>query len=310
MRALWLPACIVTLTVLASLVGAQASDVGDVAAVQNPLEEQQSASGQPPLLPPSSGSGATNPPPEGEALPRDGVDLGTTLAPDVGSAFYLVIGVGLGLLGLAAASLLGTRFVTNENVLENDARRAIFEYIKTNPGCHLRETANALQLSTTNVLWHLRKLEESNLVAGKKLEGYKVFYPVEGGVEAKRMGLALAVLRNPNARQVLGNIARNPGIHQREIARLLDVNHGTVRWHLKKLGIVQLVLEVKKGAVSQYYISALGLQALEKVEVRPVVEELTPPPLAPLAGTAGTATPAAQATTVVEAHGGPERAEA
>lgn len=199
------------------------------------------------------------------------------LTPEVG--FGVAVGVGVSLLGLAAASLLGTRFVNSENVLENDARRSIFEYIKTNPGCHLRETAGALQLSTTNVLWHLRKLEESNLVSSKKLEGYKVFYPVEGGVEAKRMGLALAVLRNPNARQILGIIARTPGVHQREIARLLMVNHGTVRWHLKKLGIVQLVLEVKKGAVSMYYVSALGLQALERVEARPA-QTAQPPPLA------------------------------
>jgi predicted transcriptional regulator len=200
----------------------------------------------------------------------------------------IAVGVGVSLVGLGLASLLGTRFVNAGNVLENDARRAIFEYIKTNPGCHLRETAGALQLSTTNVLWHLRKLEEANLVNGKKLEGYKVFYPVEGGVEAKRMGLALAVLRNPNARQVLGIIARNPGIHQREIARIIGVNHGTVRWHLKKLGVVQLVLEVKKGSVAMYYVSALGLQALERVEQARPAEPPQPPPLAEVAEVAPT----------------------
>jgi hypothetical protein len=109
------------------------------------------------------------------------------------------------------------------------------------------------------------------------------------------MGLALAVLRNPNARQVLGVIARNPGVHQREIARVLAVNHGTVRWHLKKLGIVQLVMEVKKGAVSMYYISALGLQALERAGQLPLTDvhppmaggepaEAAPAPAAALAG--------------------------
>ena len=211
-----------------------------------------------------------------------GLDLGPlTFTPDMGLG--VAVGVGASLLGLAAASLLGTRFVNSENVLENDARRSIFEYIKTNPGCHLRETAGALQLSTTNVLWHLRKLEESNLVGSKKLEGYKVFYTVEGGVEAKRMGLALAVLRNPNARHILGIIARTPGVHQREIARLLTVNHGTVRWHLKKLGIVSLVLEVKKGAVSMYYVSALGLHALERVETRPAQVAQPPAMAEPLA---------------------------
>ncbi|HEV8360348.1 MAG TPA: winged helix-turn-helix transcriptional regulator [Candidatus Thermoplasmatota archaeon] len=251
--------------------------------VQNPLPGSGEAPGD-------SGSSQASPPSpiQSPVTPPQGLELGPLeITPDLGLG--VAIGVGVSIASLAALALagrLGTRFVNSENVLENDARRAIFEYIKTNPGCHLRETASSLGLSTTNVLWHLRKLEESNLVSSKKLEGYKVFYPVEGGVEAKRMGLALAVLRNPNATQILGIIARTPGVHQREIARMLGVNHGTVRWHLKKLGIVQLVLEVKKGAVSMYYVSALGLQALERAESRHALPAQTaqPPPMAePLA---------------------------
>jgi predicted transcriptional regulator len=278
MRALWLPGVLLACTLLAAVASAQVAQpqVQAPGSVSSGSTSPQGGVPQPTI----TTNDPTNAAPTGGQgnLPASPpVDVGKALQPDLGSGIYFTIGVGVSLLGLAAASLLGTKFVTNENVLENDARRAIFEYIKTNPGCHLRETAGALQLSTTNVLWHLRKLEEANLVNGKKLEGYKVFYPVEGGVEAKRMGLALAVLRNPNARQVLGTIARNPGIHQREIARLLTVNHGTVRWHLKKLGIVQLVLEVKKGAISMYYVSALGLHALERVEATPAMVAQPPP---------------------------------
>ncbi|MCA1814193.1 MAG: winged helix-turn-helix transcriptional regulator [Halobacteriales archaeon] len=283
------------LALVAVSVAASAADLQGVAepSASAPEFPGSSASSPPPSAPPSaapppavlpSGSGAPSnpgvPPPANSPIAPPSLGGGAlSFGSDV---MWISVSIGVGLAGFAAWSLLGTRFVNSENVLENDARRAIFEYIKTNPGCHLRETAGALQLSTTNVLWHLRKLEESNLVNGKKLEGYKVFYPVEGGIEAKRMGLALAVLRNPNATQVLGIIARNPGVHQREIARMLDVNHGTVRWHLKKLSLVQLVLEVKRGSVSQYFVSALGLQALERVEVRAAqVAQVAQPPAVP-----------------------------
>ena len=109
-------------------------------------------------------------------------------------AGMVLLGGGMAAAAYLAVSVLGTKFVTAQNVLENDARRELYEYIKTNPGTHLRATAAALGLSTTNALWHLRKLEQSNLVNSKRLEGYKVFYPVEGGLEAKRMGLAMACL--------------------------------------------------------------------------------------------------------------------
>ncbi|HVL87201.1 MAG TPA: winged helix-turn-helix transcriptional regulator [Candidatus Thermoplasmatota archaeon] len=192
-------------------------------------------------------------------------------------AGMVLLGGGMAAAAYLAVSVLGTKFVTAQNVLENDARRELYEYIKTNPGTHLRATAAALGLSTTNALWHLRKLEQSNLVNSKRLEGYKVFYPVEGGLEAKRMGLAMAVLRNENARQILELISQEPAAHQREMARRLSLNHGTIRWHLKKLSAVGLVLELRKDHVSQYFISELGNLALARVKGVPV-ESLPPVP--------------------------------
>ena len=176
----------------------------------------------------------------------------------------MAVGLGVAVLGLAAALFFlgGAKFVNSGNVLENDARRQIFEYIQQHPGVHLRAAASALDLSTTNVLWHLRKLEDANLVTSKKFEGYKVFYPVEGGVETKRKAIALSVLKNDNATQILFYVSSNPSAHQREIARALGVNHGTVRWHLRKLEEAELVSPVKKEHTTHYYVSPLGHEAL------------------------------------------------
>ncbi len=190
-----------------------------------------------------------------------------------GTSFSTGILVGIGataLLGVLAGILFtgGTKFVNAENVLENDARRNIFEHILENPGCHLRATATALSLSTTNVLWHMRKLEQANLVNSKKFEGYKVFYPVAGGVDSRKKALANAVLRNDNAKQILDYISSNPSAHQREIARAIGVNHGTIRWHLRKLNDAGLVLQVKREHTSQYYVSELGVEFLSPEAAR------------------------------------------
>ena len=182
------------------------------------------------------------------------LDLGTGIA----------IGLGVALIGAALAFFFfgGAKFVNAENVLENGARRQIFEYIQGHPGVHLRAAATALDLSTTNVLWHLRKLEDANLITSKKFEGYKVFYPVEGGVETKRKAIAMSVLKNDNAIQILHYVSANPSAHQREIARALGVNHGTVRWHLRKLEEAELIAPLKKEHTTHYYLSELGHEAL------------------------------------------------
>ena len=173
---------------------------------------------------------------------------------------------------------LGAKFVNSGNVLENEARRHIFEYIQAHPGVHLRAAAQALELSTTNVLWHLRKLEDANLVTSKKFEGYKVFYPVEGGVETKRRAIAMAVLKNDNAVGILQYVTANPSAHQREIARALGVNHGTVRWHLRKLEEAGLVMPLKKEHTTHYYVSELGHEAMRGFAARVTTP---PPPAAP-----------------------------
>ena len=220
--------------------------------------------------------------PDVDTSPLDG--LGFELDATTG----IVLGVGLALAGVLASLFFmgGARFVNAENVLDNDARKQIFEYIQSHPGVHLRAAAQNLSLSTTNVLWHLRKLEQANLVTSKKFEGYKVFYPVEGGVETKRKALALSVLKNDNAQQILQYVSANPSAHQREIARALGVNHGTVRWHLRKMEEAELLAPVKKEHTTHYYLSDLGRQAVGDFAQR-AVSPATPPPVPPAAAIPG-----------------------
>jgi predicted transcriptional regulator len=200
----------------------------------------------------------------------------------------VALGAGLTLVGLAAYFFFvgGAKFVHSGNVLENEARRTIFEYVQQHPGVHLRAAATQLNLSTTNVLWHLRKLEDANLVTSKKFEGYKVFYPVEGGVETKKRAIANSVLKNDNAMQILHYVDANPSAHQREIARALGVNHGTVRWHLRKLEEAMLVTPVRKEHTTHYYVSDLGHDAMRGFAEQ-AIQPMAPPPAPPAAAMPG-----------------------
>lgn len=176
------------------------------------------------------------------------------------------VGVAVGATALGVGAWLafrgGAKFVTRENVLENETRADLYEFLQDKPGTHLRGIADELDLSTTNVLWHLRKLEDADLVKGKKLEGYKVFYPVEDGADGQRKAMASSVLRNDNAQAILEFLASEPGAHQRQIARALDVNHGTVRWHLRKMEKTDVVDKVERDHAIEYYVTDLGEDVL------------------------------------------------
>ena len=181
--------------------------------------------------------------------------------------------VGLGALGLAGLASFaffhgGARFVTPAEVLQNDVRQRIYAHLKQRVGANLKQVTDDLHLTTTNAIWHLRKLEEAGLIHSRRFNGYKVFYPAEGGIEARRLTLGKTALANGNAQEVFEHVVAHPGSHQREIARALGVNHGTVRWHLKKLMHAELIVETRRGKASSYAPTEIGMAALREVQPR------------------------------------------
>jgi predicted transcriptional regulator len=204
------------------------------------------------------GGGSANGPPSLGNFAA-GLDLGDGVLAALALGAVLATGVG-------ALLFVGrTRYASREAVLENDVRGRIYAYLQQRVGANLKQITDELALTTTNAIWHLRKLEDAGLVRSRRFSGFKVFYPAEGGVEARRLSLSMTALANSNAKEVLEYVLANPGTHQREIARALSVNHGTVRWHLKKLRTAELLTEIKRGKTSAYYVTDGGRAALEHV---------------------------------------------
>jgi len=195
--------------------------------------------------------------------------------------WFGVAGAGLAAAGLVGILLAGgTRFLRPEDALQSGVRGRIYEYLRARRGANLKQLTEDLDLSTTNAVWHLRKLEGTGLVRSRKFNGLKVYYLTEGGVEARDLTLSAAALANENARAIFDFVLENPRIHQREIARALSVNHGTVRWHLKKLCLAGLLSEVRAGRVSLYEPTTAGYAAAKALVRAPV---LPAPPVQPLA---------------------------
>ena len=158
----------------------------------------------------------------------------------------------------------GVKYVTPENVLDTEIRKNLYEYIDEYPGSHLREIARELDLKPSNAAWHLRKLEQTNLVRSRAIGGKKVYYLVEGGVEAKQRAVAESILRNKNARDIMQYVSEHPGKHLLEIAHALTINHHVVKWHINKLYEAELIEgDTTNSAYPIYYPTEIGRQFVE-----------------------------------------------
>ena len=183
----------------------------------------------------------------------------TTFIVPLGVAAAIVIGI-----IIAVITAGGIKYVTPENVLDTEIRKNLFGYITDYPGSHLREIARELNLKPSNAAWHLRKLEQTNLVRSRAIGGKKVYYLVEGGIEARKEAVAESILRNKNARDIMMYLQDNPGKHLLEIAHALDLNHHTVKWHIKKMYMAELVDgDTSNSAYPIYYPTEIGSQVIQ-----------------------------------------------
>jgi len=158
----------------------------------------------------------------------------------------------------------GVKYVTPENVLDTEIRKNLYEYIDEYPGSHLREIARELDLKPSNAAWHLRKLEQTNLVRSRAIGGKKVYYLVEGGIEVKQRAVAESILRNKNARDIMKFVSDHPGKHLLEIAHALTINHHVVKWHINKLYEAELIEgDTTNSAYPIYYPTEIGRQFVE-----------------------------------------------
>jgi predicted transcriptional regulator len=180
------------------------------------------------------------------------------------------IGISIALIIAAIATIVGfftlggIKYVTPENVLNTEVRKNLYQYIDDYPGSHLREIARELDLKPSNAAWHLRKLEQTNLVRSRNIGGKKVFYLVEGGIEARREAIAESIFKNKNARNIMIYLNKNPGKHLLEIANALSLNHHTVKWHIQKMYLAELIDgDTSNSAYPVYYPTEIGNQALK-----------------------------------------------
>lgn len=223
--------------------------------------------------------------PAASALPADAPEDPTDpLSQGGGSSPFsdgLVWGVGLGGAGLAAALGLlyflgvgGLRHVDRNNVLEHGMRQELLDTISTRPGIHLRELATQHGTAVTNTQWHLRKLEMAGLVKTQKVQGRRLYYPVQGGAAVKTIALENAALANPNASRVTEFLAANGGCCQRNLAEALGMNPGTVRWHLRKLESAGLVRAIQEGSQTRYFLMrANPVRATSRMGEQPMLVE-------------------------------------
>lgn len=176
--------------------------------------------------------------------------------------------------------------LTISNILNNDKRKQILDYIKENPGAHLREIREQLSLNPRVANWHLKVLENFELIYRKNYLNYRVFFPsnFEHGFEEP-----LLSLKNDNAINLFTTIYNHPELDLEQLKKIVNFSPNVTQYHLKRLISSGIILPYeedgkeffntsaeKLDTIQKYFNINLKEEKIEKIPIQhPILEEIS-----------------------------------
>jgi predicted transcriptional regulator len=122
--------------------------------------------------------------------------------------------------------LLGYSTTSDENPLDHDAGEGVYEVIGESPGTYIEQADH----SVSTARYHLRVLEDRDLIQTKKLRGKRRLYQATAPDDD-----IVAALNDEAPTAVIEAVRRQEPASVSELAAGLDRAHSTVSYHVTRL---------------------------------------------------------------------------
>lgn len=139
-----------------------------------------------------------------------------------------------------------------EEVLELENRRRIYQLISKYPGMYLREIEKELGLSIGVLEYHLSYLEKKDILSVER-EGHRKRYFVREDVSYGDKA-TISILRQEIPRRIVLHLMLNPKTSFQDVLAQFKISKSTLSFHMKKLTGSGLVLTEKVGRETYYAV--------------------------------------------------------
>jgi len=159
------------------------------------------------------------------------------------------------LLAIKLWTYMGIRRVSGGNVLDQDMRARIYEYIRQNPGIHLRGLSSGMQVKLGTLRYHLALLQHTHKIAVSGDNASVRFYENSGTYSTEEQQI-IKHLRNETTKKILAVLLDRPMATRQDIADAVGVSGPSVSWHMKRLEEDRILLSRRSGRLTAYEIPA------------------------------------------------------
>jgi predicted transcriptional regulator len=142
---------------------------------------------------------------------------------------------------------------TKEKLLENDHRKAIYNFVKENPGLHLRELQRRLKIPLSTLEYHLDYLERKKILAVKDDRRYCRYFAEKFTPGDKEL---LSVLRQKRLLEIILQILSEEQVCFKELAQKIMISDSTLSHYLKVLTQKEILIKERIGTETCYKLKS------------------------------------------------------
>ena len=139
-----------------------------------------------------------------------------------------------------------------EEILELENRRRIYQLVSKYPGMYLREIEKNLGLSIGVLEYHLSYLEKKDILSVER-EGHRKRYFIREDVSYGDKA-TISILRQQTPRRVVIYLMLNPGSSFQEILAQFSMSKSTLSFHMKKITAAEIITSEKRGRETVYTV--------------------------------------------------------
>ena len=140
----------------------------------------------------------------------------------------------------------------DDDVLELENRRKIYQLLTKYPGMYLREMEKKLGLAVGVLEYNLNYMEKKDILMAEK-EGNRKRYFVREGFSFADKG-AVGLLRQEIPRRIVIHLMLNPGASFQDVLAQFKISKSTLSFHMKKLTEANVVGSEKDGRSTNYRV--------------------------------------------------------
>ena len=138
-------------------------------------------------------------------------------------------------------------------------------YLHLNPGVNFSALRNDLNMGNGQLAYHLKVLENSKRIKSKRVGNKKCFYPRQ--FDTSRIPPEFG---NPVQEKIVEVLKNNPRLNQKELAEILGMSRGSVRYHLNILIKNNRVRSKRAGRKRLYSVIEFHAQDSAESYQRPI----------------------------------------